>query len=476
MKSILIFILTIFLVSPFLASSQIQIGQDIDGEAIDNNFGEQVRLSSNGNILAVLGSLSVNDGNVRVFENVGGNWQIYGTDSQGDHFGGGSYISIDLTDDGTTLAAAGSNVVKVFTYQSGVWTQKGPDIQNNTSVNDFGFKVSLSQDANTIAISAPSYVHSNSRINIPPPPDFGFVQIFTYDSGTWNQVGDDIVGQIIGERSGRNICLSADGNVVAISNHNSIRIFENNAGVWTLKGSEILGVEFNPKSVCLSSDGNIVAFGDYHYSVGIIQSGRVQVFEFISGDWVQIGSDILGDESQNYTGESVSLSSSGDVLAVGEVGNDTGMPDRGRVRIFKNLAGFWYQVGTSILGEGSGDYSGNSVNLSSNASTIAIGAALNDGNGEDSGHVRVYDLSSTLSSNEFVLNKFRLIPNPVKDEFMIKLQDGIELQKVNLYNSLGQLINSIRKSVANISKLTPGIYYVELITDRGRASKKIVVN
>ena len=48
------------------------------------------------------------------------------------------------------------------------------------------------------------------------------------------------------------------------------------------------------------------------------------------------------------------------------------------------------QKGSDIDGEAAGDWSGYSVSLSSNGSRVAIGAYENDGNGNDSGHVRVY--------------------------------------------------------------------------------------
>ncbi len=48
------------------------------------------------------------------------------------------------------------------------------------------------------------------------------------------------------------------------------------------------------------------------------------------------------------------------------------------------------QVGADIDGEAVSDYSGNSVSLSSDGSRVAIGATGNDGNGFNSGHVRVY--------------------------------------------------------------------------------------
>jgi hypothetical protein len=52
----------------------------------------------------------------------------------------------------------------------------------------------------------------------------------------------------------------------------------------------------------------------------------------------------------------------------------------------------WTQLGADINGEAADDYSG-SVSLSSDGNRLAIGAGWNDGNGDNSGHVRVFDLS-----------------------------------------------------------------------------------
>ena len=42
----------------------------------------------------------------------------------------------------------------------------------------------------------------------------------------------------------------------------------------------------------------------------------------------------------------------------------------------------WDRMGQDIDGENSGDNSGGSISLSGNGTTLAIGAFLNDGNGE----------------------------------------------------------------------------------------------
>ena len=51
----------------------------------------------------------------------------------------------------------------------------------------------------------------------------------------------------------------------------------------------------------------------------------------------------------------------------------------------------WVQMGSDIDGESEGDESGYSVSLSSDGTTVAIGARGDDDNGQWSGHVRIYN-------------------------------------------------------------------------------------
>jgi len=54
------------------------------------------------------------------------------------------------------------------------------------------------------------------------------------------------------------------------------------------------------------------------------------------------------------------------------------------------------QIGADIDGEADFDYSGWSVSLSADGTTVAIGATDNDGNGGDSGHVRIFSLPTPV--------------------------------------------------------------------------------
>mgnify|MGYP003389379339 CR=1 FL=1 len=55
-----------------------------------------------------------------------------------------------------------------------------------------------------------------------------------------------------------------------------------------------------------------------------------------------------------------------------------------------NVGDIWVQRGTDIDGEAAGDFSGY-PSLNSDGTVLAIGAPTNDGNGDNAGHVRIYD-------------------------------------------------------------------------------------
>ena len=96
--------------------------------------------------------------------------------------------------------------------------------------------------------------------------------------------------------------------------------------------------------------------------------------------------------ANDQIGRSVSLSSDGTTVAIGAPYNDGNGSNSGHVRIYawNGATSAWEQQGADIDGEAAGDQSGRSVSLSSDGTTVAIGAIYNDGNGSNSGHVRIY--------------------------------------------------------------------------------------
>ena len=149
-------------------------------------------------------------------------------------------------------------------------------------------------------------------------------------------------------------------------------------------------------SLTINSIGNIVAVGAPHHSnTNKINLGVVRIYDYNASTWQQLGSDLSGTYSEDKFGFSVSINGDGNRIAIGtpfydkhEHGYD--QIDGGLLRIYDFIDSTWLQKGQLITGESSGDQSGYSVSLSKDGSTVAIGAIYNDGNGNDSGHVRVY--------------------------------------------------------------------------------------
>ena len=122
-------------------------------------------------------------------------------------------------------------------------------------------------------------------------------------------------------------------------------------------------------SISLSSNGNILAVGANRSDSNGTNSGTVRVYENLNGIWTQIGSDIIGQAARNELGHSVSLSDDGTILAIGAVGDENGS-DPGTLRVFENTNGAWTQIGSNI----DGDEFGFSVSISSDGNIIAVGA------------------------------------------------------------------------------------------------------
>ncbi len=90
----------------------------------------------------------------------------------------------------------------------------------------------------------------------------------------------------------------------------------------------------------------------------------------------------------------------------------------------------------------------------------------------------VYSATCALGIEESVFDKVVMYPNPTKGEVNI---NNIALDKVTVYNSIGQLVKSFSLNSAdtnntvNLSGLPKGIYYVYLINQDAASAKKIIV-
>ncbi|AXP80624.1 hypothetical protein CJ739_1536 [Mariniflexile rhizosphaerae] len=479
---------------PFFSLSQVQIGLDIDGVAAEDQFGsfKSVTLSANGDIVAI--GAGLNDGNgtdsghVRVFKNNNNIWTQIGQEISGevagDLFGG----SISLSLDGTIVAISAilndgngtdSGHVRVFKNNNNIWTQIGQEISGKVAGDRFGSSISLSSDGTILAIGTTNNNDNNYS---------GQTRIFKNINNIWTQIGQDINGEAEFDESSWSISLSSDGNIVAISSQKNdgngldsghVRVFKNNNGAWIQIGQDINGeaeLDHSGVNISLSADGTILAIGADLNDDNGKSSGHVRIYKNQFDEWIQLGADINGEAAFDGSGISVSLSADGTIVAIGSFRNDDNGIDSGHVRIYKNQNDNWIQIGADIEGESAGDWFGTCVSLSSDGNTVAIGARFNDGiNGQDSGHVRVYDLTTVLSTESFKLDYFSFYPNPVKDLLNINLNNDFELKQINIYNIQSQYLYSTKELKIDTKNLKDGMYFIEVETNKGKSAKKIVV-
>jgi hypothetical protein len=277
--------------------------------------------------------------------------------------------------------------------------------------------VSLSADGLTLAIGAD---HHSYRAGRDRRQESGHVRVLRCanpDDATpaWTKLGADIYGEQSGDQTGFSVSLSADGTTVAFGERvawattalGRVRVCRwehTSASTWDPIG-DFTGTQSGGRDGCsisLSADGSVLAIGAQNvrttgqYDESGLSAGRVQVFQFIRGNrdlWRRVGDAIDGEAQSDRSGCSVSLSADGTVVAVGAFNNSGAGLYAGHVRVFKQCAPGWVQIGGDIDGEARGDKSGLSVGLSADGTRVVIGAYGNDGADAllhaDRGHARV---------------------------------------------------------------------------------------
>ncbi len=496
-RRVSILMLTITMLSGASYAQWNQVGNDVDGVGTGDEFGGSVSLSDDGLVMAVGATrndaTALDAGHVRVFQKINGAWSQFGTDLNGaarnDLFG----FSVSLSGDASTLAvggigndAAGLNVghVQIFENVGGTWSRIGSVINGEGLGDLFGNSVSLSDDGTIVAIGGKENDGAGSN--------HGHVRVFKNVNDIWTQVGADIDGENAGDYSGYAVSISGNGSIVAIgapgndaggNNWGHVRVYKNVNDTWIKVGVDIDGEangDESGSSVSLSNDGSIVAIAARNNDGGGAQSGHVRVYKNMNDTWTKVGADIDGESSPDYSGYSVSINGDGSIVGIGAAGNDavggTGA-NYGHVRVFENVNDNWIQVGSDIDGEAYADGSWSSVSLDNSGANLAVGAINNDGAGSNSGHVRVFSNSSIVTSIDKHNDlELSVYPNPSSAQLNIEAEEKIK--SITVLDITGQRMEIINLSnkSIDISDFPKGIYMLQIQTEKSVANKRFVKN
>ncbi|MEX2379509.1 MAG: T9SS type A sorting domain-containing protein [Vicingaceae bacterium] len=400
------------MLSTISVTAQLQIGTDIDGEAVGDKSGRSVCMPD---AYTVAIGAPLNDGNgtnaghVRVYKWNGNAWLQKGSDIDGEAAGDLSGTSVSMPDSNTLAIGAPENDggiwgysghVRIYRWNGTTWIQKGGDIDGELVGDLSGWSISM-PDSNTVAIGATDN-DGNGNLS-------GHVRVYRWIDTAWVQRGSDIDGEAVDDESGYSVSMP-DSNTVAIgapynggnqSKKGHVRVYRWIDTAWVQIGSDIDGEaseDISGGSVSMP-DSNTLAIGAYGNDDNGSSSGHVRIYQWKGNAWIQKGSDINGEAAIDFSGRSVSMPDS-NTVAISAPYNDGNGSASGHLRVYKWNGNNWIQVGNDIDGEAAGDHLGTSPNSiwMPDANTIAAGAINNDGNSSNSGHVRVYSLCNSDST------------------------------------------------------------------------------
>ena len=318
---------------------------------------------------------------------------IIGDDSF-DFFGG----NVSISDNGNTIAVSAvgfsDSYFRVYSNINGTWTQVGQDLIGNG--NNLGSAVSVSEDGNIVAVAAPeddSFANNSGSVLI-----YEIINDNLELIGSFNGAAGDRLGAgAIGPSAGSGIYLAENGNSIALASayRNGLRglmlQFTRNNDEWINEADVIFGdtfYEIGGDGIVLSSNGQFLATHSSAYEADL---GLVRVYEKNNNQWQQVGNDLNGLFEFTGFGRSCDLSSDGTFLAIGLPDANYGTPlGSGSVQVYEKVNGSYIQKGQDIVGLRDFERFGFQVSLSSDGSVLAVSAPTYDFADNNVGIVRIY--------------------------------------------------------------------------------------
>lgn len=307
-------------------STWVQVGQELNGAANNENFGRAVAISADGETIIVwLAQLNTAGGGyVQVYHLVDDTvWVQLGSDLTGSNQFG---RQIDINSNGSRVViGSGGNYAEVYEWSDSLsdWTQLGSTLFGSSACSPpeyFGRAVAIDGVGNRIVVGA-----SNHDLGCSQTSNAGRAAVFEWDGTAWTQLGQSLFG-VNGYGFGGSVDISGNGNRIACGAANvfgrgHVFTYEYNIanGTWEQYGDTIQGIAGDKlgRDVNLSYDGCTIACGAEE---GNGQSGRVKRYRLVSSTWTLDGTDLQGAGSSS-TGageaETVAMNADGSIVALG---------------------------------------------------------------------------------------------------------------------------------------------------------------
>ena len=283
-----------------------------------------------------------------------------------------------------------------LTYSSGV------------AGDELGASIAVSGDGNTLAVGA--------TLDDDTASNAGAVYIYTRTSATtdWSEAQKivhslaDGVSPAADDEFGVDVAINTDGTVILVGcrengTGGAVYVFTKSGGTWSqtqrLEPSDVQSGDDFGFSVDINGDGDIMVGGALLGDApSASNSGAVYVFTESGGTWSQVAKLTASDAaaSDNF-GNTVRISRDGTTVAIGAPFDADEGAFTGAVYVFRGSGSSWSQL-DKLLGSDAAavDNTGflRSIGISSDGSIIAFGSIGDDTNGSVSGAVYVFTESS----------------------------------------------------------------------------------
>lgn len=438
-------------------------------------------------------------GQVKVFKFENNNWIQLGSSIYGDmsaQAGEKLGWAIDLSDSGLQLVVGSPfyndgiseipGATKVFDYNGTDWIQLGSTIEGENNQDLSGWSVAINADGSRIITG--SVANSDNGVGS------GQARIYEFNGSNWLQLGNDIEGESEYLTGGSGVEINAIGDIVVVgfaenndpatpAGRGIVRIYELIGNTWEQIGNDLLGdVEGDDfgSEISINDLGNRIALGARLHSGVEAFSGQVRVFELENNSWEQLGNTMEGELAEAL-GTSVDLNGDGSIAVAGGRANNPVNLQSGIVRVFKYINNDWQQFDDPIFGLADDDRSGRSVGINSLGDIVVVGAPFNDTNGSNSGHARTFFNEDILAipNNELQTN-ISLYPNPNNGVFSLTFSEIFQNINVSIIDITGKVLSSKTflnsENIAFNHNLSTGIYFVNINTKDSEATVKMIVD
>lgn len=289
------------------------------------------------------------------------------------------------------------------------WMQYGNEMTGEGNEEWFGASLCMSADGLTIISGA--YLNDALVFN------GGRASVYQWDGASWQKHGQDILGSVSSDNLGWAVSTNANGSIIAVgivgsdangTNSGKVNVYEYNSGSWVQKGNSIVGD--SPGDLCgnaisMSADGLTIIIGSHYDATNGTSSGNARVFRYSGGVWSQLGGTFYGSAAGDFLGCSVSINADGSIVAVGAKNADPWGSNSGQAKVFQyQPGGYWTQLGIAIHGDTTNNVAGTGVCLDASGLILAVGSPGNSTAGTSAGQVKVY---------EYVSNQWQLKGNAV---------------------------------------------------------------